>query len=135
LGPFYAIQKLPRGIPLNQFSPSTRGLGYGKKFGGSRPVRFLFVGRFLKKRLAILGNFGTYCAKKQILLTYVCWERLVFRYTQAISRIARSSFCWRTRWETLASLYADADYFIFLVAPILWNVVVEALALAHSNCD
>lgn len=130
--PSNAIQKLPRGIPLNQFSPSTRGLGVWEKFGGSRPVRFLFVGRISKEKdLPFLEKLWHLLRQEtdsaELMFVGNGWYLDTLKAN--FSNCPEVLFAGEQGGETLASLYADADYFIFPSGTDTFgNVVVEALA-------
>lgn len=130
--PSNAIQKLPRGIPLNQFSPSTRGLGVWEKFGGSRPVRFLFVGRISKEKdLPFLEKLWHLLRQEtdsaELMFVGNGWYLDTLKAN--FSNCPEVLFAGEQGGQTLASLYADADYFIFPSGTDTFgNVVVEALA-------
>ncbi len=130
--PSNAIQKLPRGIPLNQFSPSKRGLGIWEKFGGSRPVRFLFVGRISKEKdLPFLEKLWHLLRQEtdsaELMFVGNGWYLDTLKAN--FSNCPEVLFAGEQGGETLASLYADADYFIFPSGTDTFgNVVVEALA-------
>ena len=130
--PSNAIQKIPRGIPLNQFSPSTRGLGVWEKFGGSRPVRFLFVGRISKEKdLPFLEKLWHLLRQEtdsaELMFVGNGWYLDTLKAN--FSNCPEVLFAGEQGGETLASLYADADYFIFPSGTDTFgNVVVEALA-------
>lgn len=130
--PSNAIQKIPRGIPLNQFSPSTRGLGVWEKFGGSRPVRFLFVGRISKEKdLPFLEKLWHLLRQEtnsaELMFVGNGWYLDTLKAN--FSNCPEVLFAGEQGGETLASLYADADYFMFPSGTDTFgNVVVEALA-------
>lgn len=130
--PSNAIQKIPRGIPLNQFSSSTRGLGVWEKFGGSRPVRFLFVGRISKEKdLPFLEKLWHLLRQEtdsaELMFVGNGWYLDTLKAN--FSNCPEVLFAGEQGGETLASLYADADYFIFPSGTDTFgNVVVEALA-------
>lgn len=130
--PLKDIQILPRGIPLDQFSPSKRGLGVWEKFGGKKPVRFIFVGRISKEKdIPFLEKVWHQLHQENDLIELMFvgngWylETLKSNFADCPEVL----FAGEQGGETLASLYADADYFIFPSGTDTFgNVVVEALA-------
>lgn len=130
--PSKAIQILPRGIPLNQFSPLMRGLGVWEKFGGGRPVRFLFVGRISKEKdLPFLEKLWHLLHQEtdSAELMFVGNGWYLDTLKSSFSDCPEVLFAGEQGGETLASLYADADFFIFPSGTDTFgNVVVEALA-------
>lgn len=130
--PEKSIQVLPRGIPLEQFNPSHRGHGMWEKFGGGNKVRFLFVGRISKEKdlpflEEVWHELRQHTNSAEMMFVGSGWylETLKFHFADC----PEVHFSGEQGGETLAGLYADADYFIFPSGTDTFgNVVVEALA-------
>ncbi len=126
------IQILPRGLPLDAFSPNRRGQGYWEKFGGSRPVRFAFIGRISKeKNLPFLNSVWKKFAAKHndVELMFVGYGWYLNELKEFFKDSEEVHFAGEQGGETLAGLYADADFFLFpSTTDTFGNVVVEAMA-------
>lgn len=134
------VQILPRGLPLEKFSPAMRGKGVWEKYNGAteaiqnenRKVRFSFIGRISKeKNLEFLNGVWKKFAEKHndVELMYVGYGW----YLEEIKKIFEGDnsvhFAGEQGGETLASLYADSDFFLFpSVTDTFGNVVVEAMS-------
>lgn len=126
------IQILPRGLPLDNFSPNNRGKGYWEKFGGNKPLRFAFIGRISKeKNLPFLINIWKKFAAKHddVELLFVGYGWYLEELKKNFADSPEVHFAGEQGGETLAGLYADADFFLFpSVTDTFGNVVVEAMA-------
>ena len=130
--PINKITTLPRGIPLDNFSPSHANLGTWEKFGEKKTVKFLFCGRISKeKNIPFLNNVWKKFAKRhddvQLMFVGYGW------YLEELKTIYKDNpevlFSGEQGGETLAGLYADADFFVFpSTTDTFGNVVVEAMA-------
>ena len=126
------VQILPRGIPLEKFSPEHRGKGVWEKFGGTGKVRFVFVGRISKEKdIPFLENLWFEFRKKntgaELMFVGDGWylEELRGHFKDC----PEVHFAGNQAGDTLAGLYADADFFIFPSGTDTFgNVVVEAFA-------
>ncbi len=126
------IQILPRGIPLEDFSPQLRGKGAWARFASDHPVRFLFVGRISKEKdLPFLEDLWMSLREKtsQAELLFVGDGWYLDSLKKNFQEAPEVFFAGEQGGETLASLYADADYFLFPSGTDTFgNVVVESLA-------
>ena len=133
------VQILPRGLPLEKFSPELRGKGTWEKFNGSentepenRKVRFSFIGRISKeKNLEFLNRVLKKFSEKydDVELMYVGFGW----YLEEIQKFHKENpcvhFAGEQGGETLAGLYADSDFFLFpSTTDTFGNVVVEAMS-------
>ena len=128
------VQILPRGLPLEKFSPDLRGKGVWEQFngGGKRKVRFSFIGRISKeKNLEFLNNvWKKFSAKHDdVELMYVGYGWYLEEIKKFFEGDSSVHFAGEQGGVTLASLYADSDFFLFpSVTDTFGNVVVEAMA-------
>lgn len=132
------VRLMPRGLPLDRFQASMRGKGTWEKFGCTReqrPVRFAFIGRISKeKNLEFLNSVWKKFAAKHddVELMYVGygWYLEEIKAEFAKTDIKDSvHFAGEQGGETLAGLYADADFFLFpSTTDTFGNVVVEAMS-------
>ncbi|MCF0214975.1 MAG: glycosyltransferase [Fibrobacteraceae bacterium] len=143
------VQILPRGLPLEKFSPELRGKGTWEKFSPvetsgsvgntaistnntSRKVRFSFIGRISKeKNLEFLNNvWKKFAAKhKDVELMYVGYGWYLEEIKKFFEGDGSVHFAGEQGGETLAALYADSDFFLFpSTTDTFGNVVVEAMA-------
>ena len=133
------VQILPRGLPLEKFSPDLRGKGVWEQFNGSgesaqatRKVRFSFIGRISKeKNLEFLNNVWKQFAARHddVELMYVGYGWYLEEIKKFFEGDRSVHFAGEQGGETLASLYADSDFFLFpSVTDTFGNVVVEAMA-------
>ena len=126
------IQILPRGLPLESFSPNKRGLGTWEKFGKNKAVRFVFIGRISKeKNIPFLIDVWKAFAKKynDVELMFVGFGWYLKELKEIFKDSYEVSFAGEQGGETLAGLYADADFFLFpSTTDTFGNVVVEAMA-------
>ncbi len=132
------VQILPRGLPLEKFSTELRGKGTWEKFNGNglRKVRFAFIGRISKeKNLEFLNNVWKKFAAKHddVELMYVGYGWYLEEIKKFFENDADSKgsvhFAGEQGGETLAGLYADADFFVFpSTTDTFGNVVVEAMS-------
>ena len=135
------VQILPRGLPLEKFSPDLRGKGVWEKFnasatplqtGESRKVRFSFIGRISKeKNLEFLNSVWRKFAAKHndVELMYVGYGWYLEEIKKSYEGDPSVHFAGEQGGETLASLYADSDFFLFpSVTDTFGNVVVEAMS-------
>ena len=129
------IKLMPRGLPLEKFSADLRGKGYWEKFGCTREqrkVRFAFIGRISKeKNLPFLNEVWKKFAAlhDDVELMYVGYGW----YLEEIKNFFKGNdsvhFAGEQGGETLAALYADADFFLFpSTSDTFGNVVVEAMS-------
>ena len=126
------IVMLPRGIPLDEFDPSHANKGAWENFGEKKAVKFMFCGRISKeKNIPFLNNvwmkFSARHSDVQLMFVGYGW------YLQELENIYRDHpevlFAGEQGGETLAGLYADADFFVFpSTTDTFGNVVVEAMA-------
>ena len=129
------VQILPRGLPLERFSPELRGKGIWEKFGDTRekrPVRFAFIGRISKeKNLEFLNRVWRKfaAAHNDVELMYVGYGWYLEEIKKSYEGDNSVHFAGEQGGETLASLYADADFFLFpSTTDTFGNVVVEAMS-------
>lgn len=139
--PANQVQILPRGLPLEKFSPDMRGKGVWEKYNGSteavqtgttRKVRFSFIGRISKeKNLEFLnGVWKKFAAQhSDVELMYVGYGWYLEEIKKFFAGDNSVHFAGEQGGETLASLYADSDFFLFpSVTDTFGNVVVEAMS-------
>ena len=139
--PANKVQILPRGLPLDKFSPSLRGKGAWEKFNGgpeaiesgkNRKVRFSFIGRISKeKNLEFLNSvWKKFSAKHDdVELMYVGYGWYLEEIKKFYEGDNSVHFAGEQGGEMLASLYADSDFFLFpSVTDTFGNVVVEAMS-------
>jgi glycosyltransferase involved in cell wall biosynthesis len=139
--PANQVQILPRGLPLEKFSMELRGKGVWEKYNGSteavqsegnRKVRFSFIGRISKeKNLEFLnGVWKKFSAKHDdVELMYVGYGWYLEEIKKFFEGDDSVHFAGEQGGETLASLYADSDFFLFpSVTDTFGNVVVEAMS-------
>ena len=133
--PANQVQILPRGLPLDRFSPTLRGKGAWEKFGSERankPVRFAFIGRISKeKNLEFLNSvWSKFSAKHDdVELMYVGYGWYLEEIKKQFKDNPSVCFAGEQGGEMLASLYADADFFLFpSTTDTFGNVVVEAMS-------
>ena len=134
------VQILPRGLPLEKFSPAMRGKGVWEKYNGAteaiqnenRKVRFSFIGRISKeKNLEFLNGVWKKFAEKHndVELMYVGYGWYLEEIKKFFDGDNSVHFAGEQGGETLASLYADSDFFLFpSVTDTFGNVVVEAMS-------
>ena len=128
------VQILPRGLPLEKFSPDLRGKGMWEKFSDSsqRKVRFSFIGRISKeKNLEFLNSvWKKFSAKHDdVELLYVGYGWYLEEIKKSYEGDNSVHFAGEQGGETLASLYADSDFFLFpSTTDTFGNVVVEAMS-------
>ena len=133
------VKILPRGLPLEKFSPDLRGKGVWEQFNGTevsaqtvRKVRFSFIGRISKeKNLEFLNNVWKKFAGKHddVELMYVGYGWYLEEIKKFFEGDSSVHFAGEQGGDTLASLYADSDFFLFpSVTDTFGNVVVEAMA-------
>jgi glycosyltransferase involved in cell wall biosynthesis len=134
------VQILPRGLPLEKFSPTMRGKGVWEKFNGateavqseSRKVRFSFIGRISKeKNLEFLNSVWKKFSERHddVELMYVGYGWYLEEIKKSFEGNSSVHFAGEQGGETLASLYADSDFFLFpSVTDTFGNVVVEAMS-------
>lgn len=139
--PESAVKILPRGLPLEKFSPDLRGKGVWEKYNGTsemtqtstaRKVRFSFIGRISKeKNLEFLNSVWKKFAAKHddVELMYVGYGWYLDEIKKFFEGDNSVHFAGEQGGETLASLYADSDFFLFpSVTDTFGNVVVEAMS-------
>ena len=132
--PANQVQILPRGLPLEKFSQDLRGKGSWEKYSDSadRKVRFSFIGRISKeKNLEFLnGVWKKFAAKhNDVELMYVGYGWYLEEIKKFFEGDNSVHFAGEQGGETLASLYADSDFFLFpSVTDTFGNVVVEAMS-------
>ncbi len=134
------VQILPRGLPLEKFSPTMRGKGVWEKFNGateavqseSRKVRFSFIGRISKeKNLEFLNSVWKKFSERHddVELMYVGYGWYLEEIKKSFEGNSSVHFAGEQGGETLASLYADSDFFLFpSMTDTFGNVVVEAMS-------
>lgn len=132
LVPENKIVLLPRGLPLDQFSPEHANKGVWEKFGKKANVRFMFCGRISKeKNIPFLNEIWKEFAKKhedvQMIFVGYGW------YLEELREIYKENpevlFTGEQGGEILSGLYADADFLLFpSTTDTFGNVVVEAMA-------
>ena len=139
--PESAVKILPRGLPLEKFSPDLRGKGVWEKYSGTsemtqtstaRKVRFSFIGRISKeKNLEFLNSVWKKFAAKHddVELMYVGYGWYLEEIKKFYEGDNSVHFAGEQGGEILASLYADSDFFLFpSVTDTFGNVVVEAMS-------
>lgn len=132
--PANQVQILPRGLPLEKFSQDLRGKGTWEKYSDSadRKVRFSFIGRISKeKNLEFLnGVWKKFAAKhNNVELMYVGYGWYLEEIKKFFEGDNSVHFAGEQGGETLASLYADSDFFLFpSMTDTFGNVVVEAMS-------
>ena len=135
------VKILPRGLPLEKFSPDLRGKGVWEKYNGTsemtqtstaRKVRFSFIGRISKeKNLEFLNSVWKKFAAKHddVELMYVGYGWYLEEIKKFYEGDNSVHFAGEQGGEILASLYADSDFFLFpSVTDTFGNVVVEAMS-------
>ena len=134
------VKILPRGLPLEKFSPDLRGKGVWEKYNGAeaiqtgaaRKVRFSFIGHISKeKNLEFLnGVWKKFAARHDdVELMYVGYGWYLEEIKKFYEGDNSVHFAGEQGGETLASLYADSDFFLFpSVTDTFGNVVVEAMS-------
>ena len=135
------VKILPRGLPLEKFSPDLRGKGVWEKYNGTsemtqtstaRKVRFSFIGRISKeKNLEFLNSVWKKFAARHddVELMYVGYGWYLEEIKKFYEGDNSVHFAGEQGGETLASLYADSDFFLFpSVTDTFGNVVVEAMS-------
>ncbi len=129
------VKLMPRGLPLEKFAPELRGKGVWEKFGCTREqrkVRFAFIGRISKeKNLPFLNEVWKKFSAKydDVELMYVGYGWYLEEIKEFFKGNDSVHFAGEQGGETLASLYADADFFLFpSTSDTFGNVVVEAMA-------
>ena len=128
------VKILPRGLPLEKFSPDMRGKGTWEKYseGNTRKVRFSFIGRISKeKNLEFLNRVWKKFAEQHddVELMYVGYGWYLEEIKKRFKDNPSVCFAGEQGGEMLASLYADADFFLFpSTTDTFGNVVVEAMA-------
>ncbi len=133
--PVDQIQMLPRGLPLEKFSPTLRNRGVWEKFGcnrSQRKVRFAYIGRISKeKNLEFLNDvWKKFSARHDdVELMYVGYGWFLDEIKQFFANDPSVHFAGEQGGEILASLYADTDFFLFpSTTDTFGNVVVEAMS-------
>ena len=132
---------LPRGLPLEKFSPELRGKGEWEKYNGAvngdaatspRKVRFSFIGRISKeKNLEFLNSvWKKFSAKhNDVELMYVGYGWYLEEIKEFYKGDNSVHFAGEQGGQALASLYADSDFFLFpSTTDTFGNVVVEAMS-------
>ena len=128
------VKILPRGLPLEKFSPDLRGKGEWEKYStaSTRKVRFSFIGRISKeKNLEFLNSvWKKFSAKhNDVELMYVGYGWYLEEIKEFYKGDDSVHFAGEQGGEALASLYADSDFFLFpSVTDTFGNVVVEAMS-------
>ncbi len=129
------VKLMPRGLPLERFQPEMRGKGTWEKYGASREsrkVRFAFIGRISKeKNLEFLNGVWQKFADKHndVELMYVGYGWYLEEIKKFFENDDSVHFAGEQGGETLAGLYADADFFLFpSTTDTFGNVVVEAMS-------
>ena len=132
--PANQVKILPRGLPLEKFSPDMRGKGTWEKYseGNVRKVRFSFIGRISKeKNLEFLNRVWKKFAEKHddVELMYVGYGWYLEEIKKFYEGDNSVHFAGEQGGETLAGLYADSDFFLFpSTTDTFGNVVVEAMS-------
>ena len=127
------IKILPRGIPLENFSPDYRKLPETKQ---KHKVRFLYVGRIsVEKDIPFLEElWKKFCGKNQEFaenaeLTFVGGGWYLKTLIKNMSECSNVYFVGVRTGKELAEFYANADFFLFPSgSDTFGNVVVESLA-------
>ena len=124
---------LPRGIPLERFHPSLRGKGVWERFSSQgAKVRFLYVGRISKEKdIPFLETLWKAFRKRRqdAELLFVGGGWYLDQLRSHFDGHSEVNFAGVQGGETLSSLYADADFFVFPSGTDTFgNVVVESLA-------
>ncbi|MCQ2062656.1 MAG: glycosyltransferase [Fibrobacter sp.] len=129
------VKLMPRGLPLERFQPDMRGKGTWEKYGddrSKRKVRFAFIGRISKeKNLEFLnGVWKKFAATHDdVELMYVGYGWYLEEIKKFFEGDESVKFAGEQGGETLAGLYADADFFLFpSTTDTFGNVVVEAMS-------
>jgi glycosyltransferase involved in cell wall biosynthesis len=140
--PANQVKILPRGLPLEKFSPDMRGKGVWEQYNGSaegdgagesaRKVRFSFIGRISKeKNLEFLNRVWRKFAAlhSDVELMYVGYGWYLEEIKKSFEGDNSVHFAGEQGGKALASLYADSDFFLFpSVTDTFGNVVVEAMS-------
>ncbi|MDR2554889.1 MAG: glycosyltransferase [Fibromonadaceae bacterium] len=127
------IKVLPRGIPLENFSPDYRKLPETQR---NRKVRFIYVGRIsVEKNIPFLEElWKQFCDKNQEIaanaeLTIVGGGWYLETLINNMIEYSNVYFVGVRTGKELAELYANADFFLFPSgSDTFGNVVVESLA-------
>jgi glycosyltransferase involved in cell wall biosynthesis len=127
------IKVLPRGIPLENFSPDYRKLPETQP---RRKVSFLYVGRIsVEKNIPFLEElWKEFCKKNQELaadaeLIFVGGGWYLETLKENMKECSNVQFAGVKIGEELAGFYANADFFLFPSgSDTFGNVVVESLA-------
>ena len=132
--PANQVKILPRGLPLEKFSPDMRGKGTWEQYseGSTRKVRFSFIGRISKeKNLEFLNRVWKKFAEQHddVELMYVGYGWYLEEIKKFYEGDNSVHFAGEQGGETLAGLYADSDFFLFpSTTDTFGNVVVEAMS-------
>jgi len=127
------VALLPRGIDLANFSPTRRSAGFWKQYSSAqRAVRFLFVGRVsLEKSLSFMEEvwriFRT--QRNDCELMVVGHGPYLEEMKRHLADCPEVSFTGQLSGDALYSIYAEADWFVFVSGnDTFGNVIVESLA-------
>lgn len=125
------IRYLERGIPLNNFNPNKNMDLWKEYFPHSHGTKFLFVGRISKEKelVFLLDLWRQFVADHQGELLIVGQGPFLAEMKGLAKDIPQIAFSGKLMGNELASIYAEADYFIFPSGTDTFgNVVVESLA-------
>ena len=124
---------LPRGIDLANFYPERHKAGYWSKYSKTKkPVRFLFVGRVsLEKSLPfqeeVWRSFRNVYQDAELMI--VGHGPYLDEMRSRMKDCPEVTFTGQLSGDPLYSLYAEADFFIFVSGnDTFGNVIVESLA-------
>ncbi len=131
--PLDKIEIIRRGIPLDSYGPEFRGKGTWERFSDQKgKVRFVYVGRISKeKNLPLLKTlwmeFRKFHDDAELMFVGEGWY--LDELKREFSDAPEVHFAGVQGGETLAGLYADADFLLFpSTTDTFGNVVVESLA-------
>ena len=123
---------LPRGIPLENFSPMLRNASVGTQNLVPLQARFLYVGRIsVEKDIPFLETlWKEFCKENQNAeLTFVGGGWYLDSLKENMKEYPNVHFAGVKAGKELAELYANADFFLFPSATDTFgNVIVESLA-------
>lgn len=121
------IKILPRGIPLENFSPDSR-----VKTSDETPIRFIYVGRIsVEKDIPFLEELWKEFCKEQknVELTFVGGGWYLNTLKENMKDFYNVRFAGVKAKKELANYYTNADFFLFPSATDTFgNVIVESLA-------
>jgi glycosyltransferase involved in cell wall biosynthesis len=121
----------PRGVDIVRFHPSKRSNSLDEHCGSQHALKLLYVGRVSKeKNLQILANaFKTLTRSRDDVILIVVGDGPYRQEMQQLLEGTRSVFLGYVEGESLSSIYASCDVFLFpSTTDTFGNVVLEPQA-------